>query len=151
VGEPPATLDRPDSEIEAAGRVEVERRPDVAESDRQAVTSWAEAPSRLGVPRPFGLYARHGWNVVINFSRDPAPAEAVAAVCRALGAVALCVKADVASDAGCKRLAAEIDACFGRADVRRCQSRRIMPACSRPTCFEASRSTRCCTRAASRT
>jgi 3-oxoacyl-[acyl-carrier protein] reductase len=63
------------------------------------------------------LYARNGWNVVINFSRDPAPAEAVAAECRALGAEALCVKADVASDADCKRLAAEVDARFGRADV----------------------------------
>ncbi|MEQ1682223.1 MAG: SDR family oxidoreductase [Burkholderiaceae bacterium] len=63
------------------------------------------------------LYARHGWNVVINFSRDPAPAEAVAAECRTLGVDALCVKADVASDADCKRLADEVDARFGRADV----------------------------------
>lgn len=63
------------------------------------------------------LYARHGWNVVINFSRDPVPAEAVAAECRALGAEALCVKADVASDADCRRLADEVDARFGRADV----------------------------------
>ena len=63
------------------------------------------------------LYARHGWNVVINFSRDPAPGEAVAAECRALGVEALCVKADVSSDEDCRRLAAEVDARFGRADV----------------------------------
>ena len=63
------------------------------------------------------LYARHGWNVVINFSRDPVPAEAVAAECRALGVEALCVKADVSSDEDCRRLAAEVDARFGRADV----------------------------------
>lgn len=64
------------------------------------------------------LYARHGWDVVNNFSRDPAPAEAVAAECRAVGVDTLCVKADVSSDADCKRLAAEVDARFGRADVR---------------------------------
>lgn len=63
------------------------------------------------------LYARHGWDVVINFSRDPVPAEAVAAECRALGVDALCVKADVSFDTDCKRLAAEVDARFGRADV----------------------------------
>ncbi len=63
------------------------------------------------------LYAGRGWNVVINFSRDPVSAEAVADACRALGVDALCVKADVASDADCKRLAAEVEARFGRADV----------------------------------
>jgi 3-oxoacyl-[acyl-carrier protein] reductase len=63
------------------------------------------------------LYARHGWDVVVNCSRDTAPAEAVAAECRALGAGALVVKADVGSDADCRRLAAEVEARFGRADV----------------------------------
>ena len=63
------------------------------------------------------LYARNGWNVVINFSRDPAPGEAVAGECRALGVEALCVKADVSSDEDCRRLAVEVDARFGRADV----------------------------------
>jgi NAD(P)-dependent dehydrogenase (short-subunit alcohol dehydrogenase family) len=63
------------------------------------------------------LYARNGWNVAINFSRDPAPAEAVAIECRALGAEALVIKADIASDADCRRLAAEVDNRFGRADV----------------------------------
>ncbi|MGY4826967.1 SDR family NAD(P)-dependent oxidoreductase [Sphaerotilaceae bacterium SBD11-9] len=63
------------------------------------------------------LYASHGWNVVVNYSRDPAPAEAVAAQCAALGAEVLVVKADVSQDADCKRLAAEVEQRFGRADV----------------------------------
>lgn len=63
------------------------------------------------------LYASRGWDVVVNFSRDAAPAEAVAAECRALGAQALVVKADIASDADCRRLAAAVQAQFGRADV----------------------------------
>ncbi len=62
-------------------------------------------------------YAREGWNVVINFSREPAPAEAVAAECRALGASVLVVKADVSKDVDCRRLAAEVDAQFGRCDA----------------------------------
>ena len=63
------------------------------------------------------LYASHGWNVVVNYSRDPAPAEAVAAQCEALGAEVLVVKADVSQDADCRRLAAEVEQRFGRADV----------------------------------
>ncbi|MEP7138068.1 MAG: SDR family oxidoreductase [Caldimonas sp.] len=63
------------------------------------------------------LYASNGWNVVVNFSRDPAPAEAVGAECRALGVDALVVRADVSSDADCRRLAMEVDQRFGRADV----------------------------------
>ena len=61
-------------------------------------------------------YAREGWNVVINFSRDEAPAQAVAAECRALGAQTLVVQANVALDADCRRLAAAVDAQFGRCD-----------------------------------
>jgi len=63
------------------------------------------------------LYASRGWSVVINCSRDTTPADAVAAQCRALGVDALVVQADVASDADCRRLAAEVEANFGRADV----------------------------------
>ncbi|MEY4564973.1 MAG: hypothetical protein RLZZ618_4250 [Pseudomonadota bacterium] len=63
------------------------------------------------------LYAKNGWNVVINFSRQLEPAEVVAAECRALGAEVLVVQADIASDADCRRLAAETEAKFGRADV----------------------------------
>ncbi len=63
------------------------------------------------------LYARNGWNVVVNYSREAAPAEAVASECRALGAEVLVVKADVALDADCRRLAAEVQGTLGRADV----------------------------------
>lgn len=62
-------------------------------------------------------YAQEGWDVVINFSRKAAPAEAVADECRALGAQVLLVKADVSQDADARRLADETRACFGRADV----------------------------------
>jgi 3-oxoacyl-[acyl-carrier protein] reductase len=63
------------------------------------------------------LYARHGWNVVINFSRKPDPAEAVAAECRAFGVEACVVQADIASDPDCRRLAAEAEAAWGRVDA----------------------------------
>jgi NAD(P)-dependent dehydrogenase (short-subunit alcohol dehydrogenase family) len=63
------------------------------------------------------LYASRGWNVVVNFSREQAPAEGVATACRAHGVEALVVKADVKSDEDCRRLADEVQARFGRADV----------------------------------
>jgi NAD(P)-dependent dehydrogenase (short-subunit alcohol dehydrogenase family) len=63
------------------------------------------------------LFAGNGWNVVVNYSRQAAPAEAVATECRALGADVLVVKCDVAQDADCRRMAAEVDARWGRADV----------------------------------
>ena len=63
------------------------------------------------------LFAGHGWNVVINFSRDQPPAEAVADECRALGAEVLVIRADISDDDACKRMAAEVDARWGRADA----------------------------------
>lgn len=63
------------------------------------------------------LYARNGWNVVVNYSREAAPAEAVAGECRAAGALALVVRADVAVDTDCRRLAEEVERELGRADV----------------------------------
>jgi len=62
-------------------------------------------------------FAREGWDVVVNYSRSVAPAEAVAAECRALGAQALLVRADVSQDADARRMADEVHARFGRADV----------------------------------
>jgi 3-oxoacyl-[acyl-carrier protein] reductase len=62
-------------------------------------------------------YAREGWNVVVNYAHQEAPAQAVADECRALGANVLLVRADVSQDADCRRLAAETEARFGRADV----------------------------------
>ena len=67
------------------------------------------------------LYAERGWHVVINYSREAAPAEAVAEECRALGkasgAEALVVQANVAEDADCRALAAAVQANWGRCDV----------------------------------
>lgn len=63
------------------------------------------------------LFAGNGWNVVINFSRNPVPAEAVAADCRALGADVLVIKADIANDDDCRRAANEVEAAWGRTDV----------------------------------
>jgi NAD(P)-dependent dehydrogenase (short-subunit alcohol dehydrogenase family) len=63
------------------------------------------------------LYASQGWDVAVNYSRDPAPAEEVAQQCRALGADVLVVKADVSVDADCRRFAAEVQARWGRTDV----------------------------------
>jgi 3-oxoacyl-[acyl-carrier protein] reductase len=62
-------------------------------------------------------YAREGWDVVVNYSRSAEPAEAVAAECRALGAQALVVRADVSQDADARALAEATRAHFGRADV----------------------------------
>jgi len=63
------------------------------------------------------LFASRGWRVAVNYSREAGPAEAVATECRALGAEAIVVRADVASDADCRRLAAEVEQRWGRADV----------------------------------
>jgi len=63
------------------------------------------------------LYASQGWNVVVNYSRAPEPAEAVATECRAFGADVLVLRADVAQDADCRAMAAQVDARWGRADV----------------------------------
>ena len=63
------------------------------------------------------LFARNGYDVVVNYSRNPDPAELVAAECRALGADVLICKADVASDVDCRALAAAVDAHFGRCDA----------------------------------
>jgi NAD(P)-dependent dehydrogenase (short-subunit alcohol dehydrogenase family) len=63
------------------------------------------------------LFASQGWNVLVNYSRAPEPAEAVAAQCRALGADVLVVKADVSQDADCRAMAGQAQARWGRADV----------------------------------
>lgn len=63
------------------------------------------------------LFARNSWNVVINFSRSAAPAEAVAEECRAMGVEVLVIKADISNDLECRRMAGEVDAAWGRTDV----------------------------------
>jgi 3-oxoacyl-[acyl-carrier protein] reductase len=63
------------------------------------------------------LFARNGFNVVINYSRNPEPAEAVAEDCRSCGSEVLVVKADVAEDGDCRALAAAVEGKWGRADA----------------------------------
>lgn len=62
------------------------------------------------------LLAKDGAGVVINYSREAAPAEAVAEQCVAAGGEAVVVRADVADDAACRRLAAAAQERFGRLD-----------------------------------
>lgn len=60
--------------------------------------------------------ADRGCNVAINYSRSEAPAEAVAAECRAKGVEAIPVKADVGDDAACRRLVQAAADKWGRLD-----------------------------------
>jgi len=64
------------------------------------------------------FFAKQGWRVVVNYSRDATLAEEVAAECRALGAAdVLVAKADVTSDEACRAMAADIEQRWGRLDV----------------------------------
>ena len=58
-----------------------------------------------------------GWNVVVNYSRSDAAAEAVAEDCRAAGAEVLVQRANVAEDADCRSLVAAAAERFGRLDA----------------------------------
>ena len=63
------------------------------------------------------LAARNGYNVVVNYNSNAAGAEAVAAHCKEQGAEAVAVKANVADDADCRKLAAAAADAWGRIDV----------------------------------
>lgn len=63
------------------------------------------------------LFARNGFDIVVNYSRNPAPAEVVSEQCRALGAQVLTIQANIADDAQCRELAAQVQDRWGRADV----------------------------------
>ena len=49
--------------------------------------------------------ASHGWRVVVNYSKSEAEAKRVAAECKDAGGEAITVRANVADDADCRRLA----------------------------------------------
>ena len=61
--------------------------------------------------------AERGCHVVINYSRNEAGARKAQADCEALGVETLVVKADVADDADCRRMAAAADEKWGRIDA----------------------------------
>jgi 3-oxoacyl-[acyl-carrier protein] reductase len=63
------------------------------------------------------LFARKGARVVVNYSKSEERARATLAACRAEGAEALLVKADVALDADCRRLAQAALDQWGRIDA----------------------------------
>ncbi|MDE2363369.1 MAG: SDR family oxidoreductase [Hyphomicrobiales bacterium] len=60
-------------------------------------------------------FAEGGFNVVVNYSRDPKPAEEVAAACKKAGAEVEIVKADISDDASCRALAATVEKRWGAA------------------------------------
>jgi 3-oxoacyl-[acyl-carrier protein] reductase len=62
------------------------------------------------------LLARQAAGVVINYASNAAPAQAVAEACTAAGGEAIVVRADVADDESCRRLAAVALEKFGRLD-----------------------------------
>ena len=61
--------------------------------------------------------AKQGCNVVVNYCHGEAAAAETVALCKAEGANAVAVQADVASAADCKRLFDEAAAAFGRVDI----------------------------------
>jgi 3-oxoacyl-[acyl-carrier protein] reductase len=63
------------------------------------------------------LFAQRGHDVVINYATQAGPAEHIAEQCRAGGAQALVVRADVGEDAQCRQLADAAKQRFGGADV----------------------------------
>jgi 3-oxoacyl-[acyl-carrier protein] reductase len=63
------------------------------------------------------ILAARGWNVVINYSRSQAEAQATQAACEAAGAETLLLRGDVAQDADCRALAAATMERWGRIDA----------------------------------
>jgi 3-oxoacyl-[acyl-carrier protein] reductase len=63
------------------------------------------------------MLARRGWDVVVNYSRSEAEAASTEAACRDAGADTLLLRADVASDADCRALAAAALERWGRIDA----------------------------------
>jgi 3-oxoacyl-[acyl-carrier protein] reductase len=63
------------------------------------------------------LFSQRGWNVCVNYSKDPKPAEKVAALCREHGADVLIERADVSRDEQCRELATRVKRHFGRCDA----------------------------------
>ena len=63
------------------------------------------------------ILAGRGWNVVINYSRSQAQAQATQAACDAAGAETLLLRGDVAQDADCRALAAATMERWGRIDA----------------------------------
>src|SRR4051812_11122327 len=63
------------------------------------------------------LFAQRGWDLLINYSRSEAEAQATATECREAGADVLVVRGDVADDADCRQLVASAQSRWGRLDA----------------------------------
>ena len=61
--------------------------------------------------------ARQGCHVVVNYCHGEAAAAETVALCRAEGAQAVAVQADVSTAEGCKKLFEEAGNAFGRVDI----------------------------------
>ena len=61
--------------------------------------------------------AKQGVNVVVNYCHGEAAAAETVALCKAAGADAVAVQADVSTAAGCKALFDAAAAAFGRVDI----------------------------------
>jgi glucose 1-dehydrogenase len=82
--------------------------------DHVALVTGASSGIGQGIAVAFG---QAGADVVVNYNRDAAGAEATAAAIRAAGRRALAVQADVGDPAAVERLFAAADAEFGRLDA----------------------------------
>ena len=87
----------------------------MAKSDRKVALITGSA-SGVGAATA-RLLAGRGYNVVINYTKSEAEAHAVAEDCRQAGADVLVCRADVSSDADCRRMVAETVAKWGRIDA----------------------------------
>ena len=83
-------------------------------SERQAFIVTGSS-SGIGAATALAL-ARQGAGIAVNFSRNAAPAEEVAHACISAGGDALAVRADVADDADCRRIATAALERWGRID-----------------------------------
>ncbi|MBW2400051.1 MAG: SDR family NAD(P)-dependent oxidoreductase, partial [Deltaproteobacteria bacterium] len=83
-------------------------------ADKAAIVTGAGT----GVGRATALkLAERGCSVLVNYSRSKEAAEAVASEAADHGVKALAFRADVASDADCRAMAAEAEREFGRLDI----------------------------------
>jgi 3-oxoacyl-[acyl-carrier protein] reductase len=61
--------------------------------------------------------AERGANIVVNYSRSKAEADATAAACKAKGVEAMALQADVGEDDDCRRIAKQTIDAWGRIDI----------------------------------
>jgi NAD(P)-dependent dehydrogenase (short-subunit alcohol dehydrogenase family) len=63
------------------------------------------------------LFSQRGWDVCVNYSKDPGPAQKVAAVCRDNGADVMIERADISQNEQCTEMARRVKTHFGRCDT----------------------------------